>query len=80
MLRFGLEGEGLSLAEIGRRLGVTRERVRQLEGRALGKLSQGHPERGAGPRAQKGSPMGRLVLSRPGSLEGGQGHAFVVES
>ena len=57
MLRFGLEGEGLSLAEIGRRLGVTRERVRQLEGRALGKLSQGHPGRRAGPRARKGSPM-----------------------
>jgi RNA polymerase primary sigma factor len=43
MLRFGAEGEGLSLAEIGRRMGLTRERVRQLEGRALSKLGQGHP-------------------------------------
>jgi RNA polymerase primary sigma factor len=44
MLRFGLEGESLTLAEIGRRLGVTKERVRQLEGRALSQLSRGHSE------------------------------------
>lgn len=37
--RFGLEGaEELTLEEIGRRLGVTRERVRQIEVRALEKL------------------------------------------
>jgi RNA polymerase primary sigma factor len=46
MLRFGLEGEGLTLEEIGRRLGVTRERVRQIEGRALSKLRQRHPQGG----------------------------------
>jgi RNA polymerase primary sigma factor len=38
ILRFGLEGEVLTLEEIGRRLGLTRERVRQLEVHALGKL------------------------------------------
>jgi RNA polymerase primary sigma factor len=37
-LRFGLEGEALTLEEIGQRLGVTRERVRQIENHALGKL------------------------------------------
>jgi RNA polymerase primary sigma factor len=44
MLRFGLEGERLTLEEIGRRLGVTRERVRQIEGCALSKISRMHPE------------------------------------
>ena len=38
-LRFGLEGsEPLTLEQIGRRLGVTRERVRQIEGAALKRL------------------------------------------
>jgi RNA polymerase sigma factor (sigma-70 family) len=38
MLRYGLEGEGLSSAEIGRRLGRSREWVRQTELRCLRKL------------------------------------------
>ena len=38
-LRFGLGGEGpLALTDIGRRLGLTRQRVQQLASRALGKL------------------------------------------
>jgi RNA polymerase primary sigma factor len=38
-LRFGLEGcQPLTLREIGERVGLTRERVRQLENEALGKL------------------------------------------
>ncbi len=42
VLRFGLNGgEPMTLAGIGRLLGVTRERVRQIEGKALGKLR--HP-------------------------------------
>lgn len=36
--RFGLDGEELSLRQIGRRLGVSAERVRQIEERALVKL------------------------------------------
>jgi RNA polymerase sigma factor (sigma-70 family) len=36
--RFGLDGEGESLRSIAARLGVSAERVRQLENRALGKL------------------------------------------
>jgi RNA polymerase primary sigma factor len=46
--RFGLEGPGkrsLTLEELGRQLGCTRERVRQLEARALRKLRVN--ERGA---------------------------------
>jgi RNA polymerase primary sigma factor len=39
-LRYGLEGEILKRVEIGRRLGVTREWVRQLEARALRKLGE----------------------------------------
>jgi RNA polymerase primary sigma factor len=36
--RFGLDGETLSLRDIAEQLGVSAERVRQLENRALGKL------------------------------------------
>jgi RNA polymerase primary sigma factor len=42
MLRFGLDGEAQTLEQIGRRLGVTRERVRQLEAHALRKLGRCH--------------------------------------
>jgi len=33
--RYGLDGESLTLEEIGKHIGVTRERVRQIQGRAL---------------------------------------------
>jgi len=40
-LRFGLDGEGpFTLEETGRALGITRERVRQIQERALVKLKQ----------------------------------------
>jgi len=41
-LRYGLgiETDTLTLSEIGRELGITRERVRQLEARAIGKLQR----------------------------------------
>jgi RNA polymerase primary sigma factor len=40
-LRFGLEGsEPLTLSQIGRLINVSRERVRQLETRALAKLRE----------------------------------------
>jgi RNA polymerase primary sigma factor len=41
-LRYGLNGDPdpVSLEEIGRRLGITRERARQLEARALARLSE----------------------------------------
>ena len=39
-LRFGLEGEPETLEKIGRRFGVTRERIRQIEVKALDKLKR----------------------------------------
>ncbi len=43
VLRYGLEGESpLTLKEIGRRLGVTREWVRKIEVRAMRKLDNNH--------------------------------------
>jgi RNA polymerase primary sigma factor len=40
-LRFGLaDGHVHTLEDVGRRLGVTRERARQMEHRALAKLRQ----------------------------------------
>ena len=40
-MRFGLDGhEPMTLKEIGKRIGLTRERIRQIEGLALRKLNQ----------------------------------------
>ena len=39
-LRFGLKGNVATLAEIGDEIGISRERVRQLEGRALMRLRE----------------------------------------
>jgi RNA polymerase primary sigma factor len=43
-LRFGLQnGRSYTLEEVGRKFGLTRERIRQIEGQALRKLR--HPRR-----------------------------------
>jgi len=43
-MRFGLQGtKPLTLEDVGRQFGVTRERIRQIEGKALRKLR--HPSR-----------------------------------
>ncbi len=39
-MRYGITGDPTPLREIGRRLGITPERVRQLESRALGRLGR----------------------------------------
>jgi RNA polymerase primary sigma factor len=39
-LRYGLDHDPMPLREIGRKLGITQERVRQIEGRALERLAQ----------------------------------------
>ena len=41
-LRFGLDadGEGMTLKGVGKMMGLTREKVRQLEKRALGRLQE----------------------------------------
>ncbi|MGW0520766.1 sigma factor-like helix-turn-helix DNA-binding protein [Crossiella sp. NPDC003009] len=41
--RLGLEGEGTTLKAIGQRFGVTRERIRQRQTRALNRLRVGDP-------------------------------------
>ncbi len=44
-LRYGLDGEKpRTLEQVGKTLGVTRERVRQLEARALRDLENRHPD------------------------------------
>jgi len=44
MLRFGLDGlDGMTLEEVGEKRGVTRERIRQIEAKALARLR--HPTR-----------------------------------
>jgi RNA polymerase primary sigma factor len=43
-LRFGLHnGRSYTLEEVGKKFGLTRERIRQIEGRALRRLR--HPSR-----------------------------------
>ncbi len=54
LLRFGLlDGKPRTLEEVGHRLEVTRERVRQIEAKALRKLR--HPSRGEGLKAYLGN-------------------------
>ena len=60
-LRFGLDGEtARTLEEVGVGLGITRERVRQLESRALRECAQQHRPRAISARRISGLPKARL--------------------
>lgn len=52
-LRFGFDGEPRTLEKVGQKLGLTRERVRQLENQALRKLEDMVPELRLEPRIRK---------------------------
>ena len=67
-LRYGLDGEVLSIREIGRRYGVTREWARKLEIRALRKLSDDQSDRADGSRA-----MSRSQVRRSGTVSAAHG-------
>lgn len=61
-LHYGLSGAApLTLKEIGRRLGVTREWVRKIEMRALRKLNNQHREHGSYPRPATRVPVERAA-------------------
>jgi len=75
-LRFGLGGElPLTLKEVGRRLGVTREWVRKIEIRAVRKLDDG-----AAPEARATAPPGHKARSRRVTAERRPGRACVYRS
>jgi RNA polymerase primary sigma factor len=54
-LRFGVgDHRDHGLAEIGDRFGVSRERIRQLEAKALAMLRKSHADAGAGSNLRRG--------------------------
>jgi RNA polymerase sigma factor (sigma-70 family) len=48
VMRYGLDGSERTLEEVGEHLGLTRERIRQIEARAMSKLR--HPSADVGAR------------------------------
>ena len=68
--RFGLHGEVLTLVEIGRRFGVTRECVRNIRNRALRKLRNDQSD-----RADHSKAGSRWKVRRGRELSAGNGHS-----
>jgi RNA polymerase primary sigma factor len=64
--RYGLEGDVLTLKEIGRRLGLSREYVHKLEVRALRKLGNGQAAKamGGSGRHRQASRASRIQIQR----------------
>ena len=59
-MRFGLDGRApLTLKEAGREIGLTRERVRQIEQAAIGRLREAFRDRGGGRDGRQDSTVGR---------------------
>ena len=72
-LRYGLEdGRPQSRADVAQLLGISRERVRQLEGRALDRLSA-HPAAESGP----GERRARASKQRAGGAPSPSRHTFL---
>jgi RNA polymerase primary sigma factor len=80
-LRFGLEGEHpLTLKEVGRRLGVTREWVRKIEIRAVRKLDDSEPSPAGGPLATRDRLTGLGGTTTRRSTRKQQAHQSVRSS
>ena len=64
-LRFGLDrGEPRTLEEVGEHFNLTRERIRQIEARAMSKLRHPSSDTGARGPARRLSPRGLAVADR----------------
>jgi len=70
-LRYGFEGPSCSLETIGKELGLTRERVRQLETEAMSELEMlltYHPDHTAGRQQARSGPKSRPTIPPQYSL------------
>ena len=68
VLRYGLtDAEPKTLEEIGRRLGLTRERVRQIEIDSLRRLSTLRELESVGARSRRGATTGRVETATAAS-------------
>lgn len=67
--RFGIEeSKSLTLEEVGGMLSLTRERVRQLEQRALRKLRYGHTDSKKGDKAVPGTSPAKISRHKPSTV------------